>query len=166
LMEKYSNSIRFVSRHGKSNIILLERASDILCEKWYSDRKNDIDDESARIVQTAAVLLKEAIKNHDLDSTVYPSSDDIKNPTNQIPSLLTLLLNGLFSSPIKEMTLSQAIVAATRARTVMPLQFGLAIYADNHIGSKSLNILLSKLGLATSYDEVSFIPFIFNVLFY
>ena len=52
------------------------------------------------------------------------------------------------------MTLSQAIVSATRPRAIMPLQFGLAVCTDNKIGSKWLNVLLSRLGLAVSYDEV------------
>ena len=62
----------------------------------------DINDESARIVQTSAVLLKEAIKNHDLDSTTYPSSDNIRKPTNQVPNLLTLLLNVFFHLRLKK----------------------------------------------------------------
>ena len=154
LSEKYKGCINFVSRQGKSNIILLDRAAEVLSEKWYSDRQKRIGDETARIVQTAAVLLKENIKNHKIDSTTYPSCDDIRSPTNHTPNLLTLLLNGLFTSSIKEATISQAIVAATRPKTIMPLQFGLAISTDNQIGSKWLNILLSKLGFAVSYDEV------------
>ena len=161
LKEKYKNSIQLVSREGKSNIILLNRAADILGDKWYSDRKQDASDESARIIETAAVLLKEAIKNHDINSTTYPSSDDIKAPENQIPSLLKLFMEGLFSSPLKVMTLSQAIVSATRPRTIMPLQFGLAVCTDNQIGSKWLNVLLSRLGLAVSYDEVRISNFLF-----
>lgn len=145
LKEKYQCSIQLVSREGKSNIILLDRAADILGDKWYSDRKNDTSDESARVIETAAVLIKEAIKNHYLDSTTYPTSNDIKTPENQVPDLLTLFMKGLLSSHIKVVTLSQAIVSATRPRTIMPLQFGLAVCTDNQIGSKWLNILLSRL---------------------
>jgi len=154
LKERYQCSIQLVSREGKSNIILLDRTADILGDKWYSDRKNDTSDESARLIETAAVLIKEAIKNHYFDSTTYPTSNDIKTPENQVPDLLTLFMKGLLSSHIKVMTLSQAIVSATRPRTIMPLQFGLAVCTDNQIGSKWLNILLSRLGLAVSYDEV------------
>ena len=39
LKEKYQSSIQLVSREGKSNIILLDRAADILGDKWYFDRK-------------------------------------------------------------------------------------------------------------------------------
>ncbi|XP_057301367.1 uncharacterized protein LOC130635869 [Hydractinia symbiolongicarpus] len=154
LKERYKETLQLVTREGKSNIILLHRAAEFLSEKWYAERKKDIKDESERIVRTAALLIKEAIKNYDLDSANYPSSKDIKTSSNVIPSILTIFLHGLFSSSIKEKTLAQAIVAATRPRSIMPIQFGLAVCTDNKIGSKWLNILLSKLGLAVSYDEV------------
>ena len=153
LKERYQCSIQLVSREGKSNIILLDRTADILGDKWYSDRKNDTIDKSARVIETAAVLIKEAIKKHYFDSTTYPTSNDIKTPENQVPDLLTLFMKGLLSSRIKVMTLSQAIVSATRPKTIMPLQFGLADCTNNQIVSKWLNILLSGLGLAVSYDE-------------
>ena len=155
LEEKYKNCINFVSREGKSNIILLNRAAEVLSEKWYKERQNRIGDETIRIVRTAGVLLKEAIKNYENDSTTYPTCDDIKSPMNHVPNLLKLFLNELFTSEIKQAVISHAIVAATRPRTIMPLQFGLAISTDNQIGSKWLNILLSRLGLSVSYDEVT-----------
>ena len=154
LGERYKGCIQFVSREGKSNIILLERSAKVLSEQWYLERKAKIKDESARIVKTAAVLLKDAIKNHESDATTYPTSEDIRSPVNQTPDLLELFLSGLFASHIKISTISQAIFAATRPRLIMPLQFGLAVATDNEIGSKWLNILLSKLGFAVSYDEV------------
>ena len=55
---------------------------------------------------------------------------------------------------MKQVSISQAIVAAARPRTRMPLIFGLAISTDNLIGSKWLNNILSKMGFAVSYDEV------------
>ena len=95
LKEKYQSSIQLVSREGKSNIILLDRAVDILGDKWYPDRKND---SSARVIETAAVLIKEAIKNHYFDSTTYPTCNDIKTPENQTRSLDTFHERALFIS--------------------------------------------------------------------
>ena len=79
LKERYQCPIQLVSREGKSNIILLDRTADILGDKWHSDRKNDTSDESALIIETAALLKKEAIKNHYLDSTTYSTNNDIKH---------------------------------------------------------------------------------------
>lgn len=98
LAEKYKGCINFVSREGKSNIILMDRAARVLTEQWYLERKSKIQDEAARIVGTAAVLLKEAIKNHESDATTYPTSEDIKSPANQTPDLLELFLKELFTS--------------------------------------------------------------------
>ena len=49
LKDKYGESMRLVTRDGKSNIILLDRTGDILCEKWYQERKSDLIDERERI---------------------------------------------------------------------------------------------------------------------
>ena len=155
LKEKYKESMRLVTREGKSNIILLNRTAKILCEKWYEDRKLDLDHESERIIKTAAALIKGAVKNHELETSTYPSVDDIATANNQIPKLLAIFIDELIRSPIKQMSISQALFNATRPRAVMPLQFGLAVCTDNRIGSKWLNtLLLSKLGFAASYDEV------------
>ena len=82
LKEKYKNFLKFVSREGKSNIVLLDRAAELLSEKWYTERQNRIDDKTARVVQRAAVLLKETMKNHEIDSATYPTCDDIRSPMN------------------------------------------------------------------------------------
>ena len=37
LKERYGASMRLVTRDGKSNIIVLDRVSDILLEKWYQE---------------------------------------------------------------------------------------------------------------------------------
>eukprot|EP00794_Sanderia_malayensis_P002755 gene2755-3185_t len=154
LKEEYNESMRLVTREGKSNIILLDRTAEILCEKWYKDRKSDVDAESEHVIKTAAALIKGVIKNHELETRTYPSMDDITMANNQIPNLLAVFIDELVRSPIKQMSISQALVAATRPRTIMPLQFGLAVCADNRIGSIWLNTVLSNLGFAVSYDEV------------
>ena len=108
-----------------------------------------------RIVHTAATLIKDAIRNHELESNVYPSMDDIAKGNNLIPDLLKTFVNELIKSPVKQMSISQAIVAGAIPRTIMPLLFGLALSTDNPIGSKWLNNILSKMGFAVSYDEVN-----------
>ena len=102
-----------------------------------------------------ATLIKDAIKNHELESNVYPSMDDIAKGNNLIPDLLKIFVNEIIKSPVKQMSISQAIVTAARPRAMMALLFGLAIFIDNLIGSRWLNNMLSKMGFAVSYDEVS-----------
>ena len=155
LKERYGDSMRLVTRDGKSNIILLDRVNDILSEKWYQEqRKENLNDESKRIVNTAAKLLRKSIRNFDHSTNTYPSTDDIRNTENHVPELLKHFVNEMIRSPVKQNSIAQTIFSATRPRSLMPLQFALAVAADNRIASKWLNIVLSKLGFAASYDEV------------
>ena len=62
-----------------------------------------------------------------------------------MPHFLEVFLKELLKSPIKQKSLSEAIYSATRPRSLMPLQFGLAAAVNNHFASKWLNNLLDKL---------------------
>ena len=57
--------MRLVTRDGKSNIIVLDRVTDILSEKWYKEqRKENVNGESKRIGKTAAKLIREAVRSN------------------------------------------------------------------------------------------------------
>lgn len=83
-------------------------------------------------------------------------SSNIHKQTLTICKVRDDQMESLIKSPLKCKALSQAVVAATRPRTIMPLQFSLAVSVDNRVGSKWLNTVLSKMGFAVSYDEVTF----------
>ena len=51
LQEKYGDSMKLVTRDGKSNTILLERVADILSEQWYNERKTNVSDEPERVIK-------------------------------------------------------------------------------------------------------------------
>ena len=156
LKEKYADSIEFASRNGKSDIILLSNIRDTLTEKWYAERKTNLSDEADRIVKSAAKLIKNAIKNHDHSTQCYPTATDISDTSKyHVPDLLQTFINELINNSLKRISISQAIYAAASSSSIMPLQFGLAVTTDNQLSSKWLNVLLSRLGFASSYDEVS-----------
>ena len=46
LKQKYKECVKFATRDGKSDIILLDRTTKILNEDWYNTRKANLDDES------------------------------------------------------------------------------------------------------------------------
>ena len=100
-------------------------------------------------------MIKNAIKNHTHETDFYPTIDDIKNTENEVVPLALQTFIKLVKSPVKQNYLSQAIFAALRPRTVMPLLFGLAVAADNRMSLKWLNKVLYKCGFAVSFDEVS-----------
>ena len=143
LQEKYGDSMKLVTKDGKSNIILLERVADVLSERWYNERKTNICDESELEIRTAAKLLREAIKNDKHESDTYPAADDIMSKTNNaVPQPLEVFLKELVKSPIKQKSLSEAIYSATRRGSLMPLQVGLVVAVDNRLASKWLSNLL------------------------
>ena len=106
LKQKYKECVKFATRDGKSDIILLDRTTKILSEDWYNNRKANLDDESVRIVQTAATLIKDAIRNHELESDVYPFMDNIPKGINLIPDILKTFVNELIKLPVKQMSIS------------------------------------------------------------
>lgn len=155
LKERYGDSLQFVNREGRSDIILLDNISVILTESWYDQRKSNQCDEAERIIKTAAKILKGVIKNHTHQTDFYPTIDDIRNSNNDhVPDLLKLFVAEVIKSPLKQISISQALFAASKARSLMPLQFGLAVATDNRLASKWLNTILSRLGFSVSYDEV------------
>ena len=155
LQEKYREEINFVSRNGKSDIIILSNISSTLTEAWYNEQKVSKADEAERIIKTAAKLIKNAIKNHTHETDFYPTVDDIKNTENEfVPLALQTFIKELVKSPVKQNYLSQAIFAASRPRTVLLLLFGPAVAADNQMPSKWLKNVLYKCGFAVSYDKV------------
>ena len=114
-----------------------------------------MNDESKRIMKTAAKLVRETIRNFDHSISTYPSTDDIRDTKNHVPELLEFPVNETVCSLVKQNSISQTIFSATRPRSLTPLQFTLAVATDNYIASKRLNTILSKLGFAVSYDEVN-----------
>ena len=131
LKEKYQDQIQFVSRCKKSEVLLLSNVNSILTEAWYQDCKSSQDDHFECTIKTAAKLNKIVIKNHEHVMIIYPTTDFIKDKENSsVSSTLKTLIGELVKVPIKQLSLMQAIFAACRPRTVMPLQFGLAVAVD------------------------------------
>ena len=156
LTQKYGSALTLVTRQGKSNIIMLDRVSIILSEEWYKQKKSSQKDESERVIKAAAELIKDAIKRFDHETNFYPTAEDVKSLGNEsVPQLLNVFIRELVKSPIKQTSIAQTLFSAARPRTIMPLNFGLAVSVDNCLGSKWMINVLSKLGFAVSYDEVS-----------
>ena len=98
-------------------------------------------------VKTAAKFIKDAIKNYAHETNTYHSVDEILcTEKSHVPELPKVFMDELVK-PLKQISIAQALFAATRPRSVMALQFGLAVSTDNDFSSKWLNTLLSKWGL-------------------
>ena len=66
----------------------------------------NVNDESKRIVKTAAKLIREAIRNFDHSTSTYPSTDNIRYIKNHVPELLEFFVNEIVHSPVKQNLIS------------------------------------------------------------
>jgi len=137
--------------------MLEKMASYIVNSKWYEDREIDIQEDSERIVVTAANLLNALIRKASSSKDMYPSSvefQDTQHARNWIPKLLNSFLDHLVCSDVKKAALGHSIVQAVRPKTVIsPLLVGLIVSLDHVFGGWLIN-LLSRLGFFLSYDEL------------
>ena len=155
LKDRYSDALTLVTSQGRSNIILLDKVKIILCDNWYPQKKNNMKEESERVVKKAAQLTKNAIKEFKHKTESYPTVDDIASPENEfVPELLKVFIKELVESPMKETTITQTLFSSAWPHSVTPLNFGLAVSVDNCPGSKWMVNLLHKLGFSAIYNEV------------
>ena len=76
-------------------------------------------------------------------SNVYPNVDENFTATNEnVPHLLRVFVPEPIKLPLKHNSISEAIFAATRLRTLMPIQLGLTVAVDNKFAPKRLITLL------------------------
>ena len=131
----------------------------IINEKWYSEKKANIEDEAERIVITAAKIIRAEIRDKKYNSDSYPTNEDISNIEKSrewIPHHLQPLIKTIVSSELKQNSIGQCIVQAARTRSVITSTlFGLGTEVDHVFGSKWLINELSQLGFSISYDEVN-----------
>ena len=112
-----------------------------------------------RIINTAAKLIREEIRQLKLNVDFYPTTEEIKDSAdnnNWCPPLLKSFLPTVVPNKIKQASIGQCIVKAARPRTAIPtLLFGMGIEADHVFGSRWLIDELFKLGFTISYSEVN-----------
>ena len=159
LLERYEGHIMFAEVKGRRDVICWSgMANYIVNTKWYESRKEKIEDDSERIVATAAKLLKSSIREAHYEKDVYPTCDDIASieaGKRWMPALLNVFLDNLVSSDVKKIAIGNSIVQAVRPKTVIaPVIFGAGISVDHVCGSKQLINLLYHLGFSMSYDEL------------
>ena len=160
LQIKYGEHIMFAEASGKPNIVCFKNMTEfIVNDKWFSERKKDSDDEAERIIVTAAKLILNNIRSAKFNCEFYPTKEDIEScgkGKEWLPDYLKLFLENILKHPLKQASIGQAIINATRPRScIPPILFGLGVEADHIVGSKWLFNELSRLGFRVSADEVT-----------
>ena len=134
-------------------------ASYIVNDKWYSERKQDIEEEAERIVIAAAKIIRAEIRKRKYDSKSYPNNEDIANVDKGkewIPHHLQTFLKIIVQSELKQNSIGHSIIQSARPRSVItPTLFGIGVEMDHVFGSRWLVNELSQLGFSISYDEVN-----------
>ena len=156
LKDRYKADIFFTDEPGRSNLACFkDMASSILTEKWYQDRKNDVTEESKRVIAAAVKLIKNEVRCTQYSTDVYRSQADIQDTLTTIPPSLIYFLQLLLPTEILQGSIGQCILKALKPRTfIPPLLFALGVAVDHAFGSKWLVNELARLGFSISYSEV------------
>ena len=92
------------------------------------------------------------------DKDTYPKENliaDGEEGFKTVPKSLQILLGFLIDSKVKQNSLGQCLVYASRPRSaILPVPFGLGVQVDHVFGSKWLTNQLFDLGFSISDDEV------------
>ena len=160
LKEKYHDNIFFAEVDGRADVVCFhEVAKYFINDNWFSNRKQNPEEEAERIIKLAAKLILGDIRAAEFDCTRYPSTEeisDIEHGLQWLPRYLKQFLKGIVKSGLRQVSIGQAIVQSTRPRPYLsPVLFGVAVELDHLFGSKWLLTELNKLGFCLGPDEVN-----------
>lgn len=161
LLDHFGDSIVIGSVEGHSDVITLkENASTIIHEFHKRQQSSNDEEEKAKIISTAAKLIKSDIVSMSTPTDMYPSISDVSSTDKNLsllPTSLRLLLSAIFcGKDVKVASIGQAILQACKPKSIIaPLQLALGIQVHHHFGSRYLVDLLNALGFSVSYHEVN-----------
>ena len=160
LQDKYGEDISFNGVRGRRNVVCLSNvAKHIINEMWYENRGVDPNNETERIVKTAAKLIVSEIINKTFDCEYYPDKGYIADVQKRIDWLtpnLKLFMELCARSSLQQASIRQCFTYVIRPRsTLPPMLFGLAVEIDHVFRSRWQVDYLSKLGHSLSSYEVT-----------
>ncbi|ESN98242.1 hypothetical protein HELRODRAFT_177122 [Helobdella robusta] len=160
LYERYGDDLFIADFSNRKNVICFNNtAKRLINDSWYSERESDIVSESKRIVETAAKLIKNSIREKIFDTESYPAENQIKDKivmSEWVPDLLLTFLKKMICDEMKQISLGHCIVQASRPKSVIsPILFGVGISIDHKLGGTGILHILSRLGLSISPDEIT-----------
>ena len=130
LQERYGDHVMFAEMQGRKNVLCFRNmANYIINDKWYSDRNDDAANDAYRIIDAAAKVIREEVREKSFSKDEYPSVGDItdidKGRDCLTPSLNALLARLIPSNCMKQVSIGQAIIQAMRPKTAMtPIWIG------------------------------------------
>ena len=123
LKDRYKEHVNFVAADGKTTKVCFKDVIDyLIIEKWYKNKLGDKNDETQRIIITAAKLIMEGIRSKKYYSEYYPCKESMLKVDEALEWLspyLRLFLQNLVKSDIKQVAFVQAIIQAIKLRTCL-----------------------------------------------
>ena len=99
--------------------VLRKMTEFIVNDKWFSERKKDSNDEAEKIIVTAAKLIPNNIRSAKFSCEFYPTRKDVEScekGKEWLPNYLKSFLENILKYALKQASIDQAIINATRPR--------------------------------------------------
>lgn len=151
LKNRFSDQIVFSSRMGGvTYVCFANNLYDILTDAWYKNRKQNIEEEEERLIDSASELVRRKIRSTICRMNEYPASDKIfdKIDENIPPLLIRFLQNVIYKDKKKNdsniiwysrkfFSIAHAIMSAARPKSFLsPLQLAVGCTFYRKFGSK------------------------------
>ena len=79
-LKRFGDDLFFVDSCGWKNVLCSRNTvKHSITDRWYADCDSDLVRESVRIVEAAAKLIKDGIREAMYDTDCYPSENDVTN---------------------------------------------------------------------------------------
>lgn len=166
---RFSDQIVFSSRMGgMTYVCFANNLYDILTDAWYNNRKQTIEEEEERLIDSASELIRRKIRSTISCLNEYPASDKILDKIDEnIPPLLLRFLKNVIYKDKKQndrnniwysrkfFSVAHAIMSAARPNSFLsPLQLAVGATFYRKFGSKKMIEICYQLGFSCSYSEV------------
>ena len=134
--------------NGKSDVICFRNMTNfIVNDSWYKSRNKNAEEDSKRVVVTAAKLIVNELRSTTFRSESYPDTEqisDLNKNKGWLTENLRLFMETLIKNPLKQCSIGQAIVSAAKPRSALsPILFAVGVEIDQMFGYKWQLIELS-----------------------
>ena len=164
IKEDFEGKIVITTVDGNPDVVTFRStAAKILQDFEKRKASDDVEVEKMRIIKVSADIIKNDIKQLNINMKFYPTVQEIENSVNfpssnfAPPTLLHFLksLIGCKNSDLLIASIAQAIIQNCRPRSIItPIPLSLAVILHRHFESRYLIDVLHKFGLCASYSEV------------
>ena len=145
LVDHFGDRVIVTTVNGKSNVATMRQTAESVLLEFHANQSKDPLTQQKLILEAAAKLILDDIKQVETGPATYPSSTDIESAEaslNFLPDSLKIFLGKILTAKdveLKIASIGQAIMQAARPRVlVVPLQISLGVQLQHHFASRFL----------------------------